>query len=319
MPVRPHAGKWEARVQFNGRRSSKTFAHRRDAIEWERRHRNRIADHRVGRTPEYSLEEAIERWLTGEAASLKSYGHLVNQLRTVYPFAKGRALSDVVAVAEELKADARVRKSSPATINRKLASLRRVARLAHRQWEWISEPLGDRITLVPGEKQRHIYLGRSEVKRLLKACRGRVRDAVMLAVLTGLRKSELLRLKPADRKDGALVLGETKNGRPRIVPLPGEVSKIKLPLGLTDPMLRTGFEEARRRAGLGAVRFHDLRHTYASWLVQAGSGLTVVRDLLGHSSLAVTSRYSHLSDSHLRAAVKGLRIAGMARGKKKAA
>lgn len=71
MPVRRHGKTWEARVQFGGRRLSRSFANRRDAFEWERRTRGRLEDSRVGRTPGYSLEEALHRWLTGEAAVLR--------------------------------------------------------------------------------------------------------------------------------------------------------------------------------------------------------------------------------------------------------
>ena len=70
--------------------------------------------------------------------------------------------------------------------------------------------------------------------------------------------------------------------------------------------LRRVFEAARDAAGLPGVRFHDLRHTYASWLVQGGASMASVRDLLGHSSLAVTSRYAHLSRPDLVAAVANL-------------
>ena len=133
-----------------------------------------------------------------------------------------------------------------------------------------------------------------------------VRDAIMLAALTGLRRGELLALQPEDRRDGALVLKDTKNGRPRIVPLPPEAVGIRLPIKLSPDGLEWGFREARRKAKMAHVRFHDLRHTYASWLVQSGASLTVVRDLLGHSSLAVTSRYAHLAHEHLREAIKGL-------------
>ena len=93
---------------------------------------------------------------------------------------------------------------------------------------------------------------------------------------------------------------------------------IALPLGITYATLRTYFERARDSAGLPHVRFHDLRHTYASWLVQSGIGLTAVRDLLGHANLAVTSRYAHLATGHLREAARaaGAKMAtGQKRGK----
>ena len=320
MPVRRHGRTWEARVQSAGKRLSRTFASRPDALEWERHARRRIADHRVGRTPAYSLEEAIERWLTGEAASLRSHRHLLNIVAVVYPLIRGRALTDVVEVAEAIKAAGIDVKAAPATVNRKLAVLRRVARLAHRQWQWLDEPLGDRITLVPGERHRHTYLTTAQVQKLALAAPKRIRDAILLAALTGLRRSEILRLKAADKRGGMLTLSETKSGRPRIVPLPPQAAHIKLPLEMGESELRVGFEAARAKAGMPHVRFHDLRHTYASWLVRKGAGLTVVRDLLGHASLSVTSRYAHLQEDQLRAAVKGLpRLAGIRRGRKKAA
>lgn len=316
MPVRRHGKTWEARVQFAGRRLSRSFERRADAFEWERRTRGRLEDHRVGRTPQYTLEEALHRWLTGEAATLRSHYDLLKKVRVIYPYAKGRALSEIVDVAELLKSDGIRRKASPATVNRKLAVLRRVARLAYRQWGWLEQPLGDRISMLPGEKQRHVFLTPAEVKNLARNASKAVGSAILLASLTGLRRGELLRLQPEDVRDGTLVLRDTKNGRPRVVPLPPEASKIRLPIRLSPDGLEWGFREARRKAGMPHVRFHDLRHTYASWLVQSGAGLTVVRDLLGHSSLAVTSRYSHLAHDHLRAAVDGLpRVRGRARGR----
>lgn len=166
--------------------------------------------------------------------------------------------------------------------------------------------MGDRITLLPGEKQRHVFLTPAEVKKLAGFAVGPVKDAILLASLSGLRRGELLALQPEDRKNGSLVLRDTKNGRPRIVPLPAEASRIQLPIALSSNALEAGYRDARRRAGMPKVRFHDLRHTYASWLVQSGASLTVVRDLLGHSSLAVTSRYAHLAQEHLREAVDGM-------------
>jgi site-specific recombinase XerD len=91
--------------------------------------------------------------------------------------------------------------------------------------------------------------------------------------------------------------------------MPPEAARIaakRLPFQIGAALLRKRFDAARAAAGLPAVHFHDLRHTYASWLVQAGQPLTSVRDLLGHSSSAVTDRYSHLAQTHLRAAVSKL-------------
>jgi len=320
LPVRRHGVTWEARIQFGGRRLSRSFAARRDAFEWERRTRGRLEDSRVGRTPGYSLEEALHRWLTGEAAALRSHADLIKKVRTIYPFAKGRSLTEVVDVAEALKADAIKRKAAPATVNRKLAILRRIARLAYRQWAWLDQPLGDRITLLPGERQRHVFLTPEGVSSLARHASKSVRDAIMLAALSGLRRGELLALTPQDRQDGALVLKDTKNGRPRVIPLPPEAIGIRLPIRLSSNALEAGFRSARKLAKMPGVRFHDLRHTYASWLIQSGASLTAVRDLLGHSSLAVTSRYSHLAQEHLRKAVSGLPavgMAGMARGQAK--
>lgn len=313
MPVRRHGKGWEARIQHLGNRSSRTFGSRQDALEFERLARHRIADHRVGRASRYTLEEALERWLTGEARSLRTLRDLENKVRALLPHIKGRMLEEIVDAADSAKRAGLADRLTPATINRRLAILRRVANLAHRQWGWLEADIARRVQLLPGEKARHIYLTPAQVARLAGAAGNRkVADAIVLAATSGLRRGELLRLEARDRRGSALHLRDTKNGRPRLVPLPAEALKIKLPIALTVDELRKGFDRARARAGMREVHFHDLRHTYASWLVQAGAPLPAVRDLLGHSSLMVTSRYAHLATADLKAAVG--RIAGLARG-----
>jgi integrase len=307
MPVRRHGKGWEVRVQSAGQRFSKTLGNRRDASELERLVRARITDRVLGRTPEYSLEEALTRWLTGEAKLLKSYRDLKNKVREMYPHIQGKPLAAVVDVAEAVKQAGITAGLMPATINRRLAVLRRVANLAYRQWGWLDKGLGERIRLLPGEKQRHVYLTPAEVQRLAAAAPGKVvREAILLAAMSGLRRGELLALRATDRVDGALSLPDTKSGRPRVVPLQPEALGIPLPIKLTVDELRVGFDIARAKAKLPHVRFHDLRHTYASWLIQAGVSLTAVRDLLGHSSIAVTGRYAHLGTEHLEEAVRKL-------------
>src|SRR6267378_5337283 len=156
MPIRKHGRGYEVRVQSAGQRFSKTLGNRKDAFELERVVRARLVDRVLGRTPQYSLEEALTRWLTGEARLLKSYRDLKNKVREMYPQIQGKPLSAVVDVAEAVKQAGITGGLVPATINRRLAVLRRVANLAYRQWGWLETSLGERIRLLPGERARHV-------------------------------------------------------------------------------------------------------------------------------------------------------------------
>jgi integrase len=135
-------------------------------------------------------------------------------------------------------------------------------------------------------------------------------DMIWFAVLTGLRRGEMLALRPEQIRGDVLVLeSSTKSGRPRGIPMPPRAARIaarRLPWGVAYWQLRKRFDAARDDAGLPHVHWHDLRHTYGSWLAQSGQPMTAIRDLMGHSSVSVTSRYSHLAPEHLRAAVKSL-------------
>lgn len=116
-------------------------------------------------------------------------------------------------------------------------------------------------------------------------------------MLTGMRRGELLALQPGNIYNGRIVLKpeQTKSGKPRVVPLTPEALSLvhALPFDTTEGKLRKAFEKAREAIGRPDVRFHDMRHCYASLLASKGEALTSIRDLLGHSSLAVTSRYAH--------------------------
>ena len=220
------------------------------------------------------------------------------------PHIAGLDLEHVGDAAEAVKRAGLSAGLAPATINRRLAILRRVANLAFGQWNWLEVDVARRVQLLPGERARHTYLTPAQVKRLAAAAvDARVADAIVFAATSGLRRGELLRLRAEDRRKGTLYLATSKNGRPRLVPLPPEAQRIHLPIELTVDELRKGFDRARVRSGLREIRFHDLRHTYASWLVQSGAPLAAVRDLLGHSSMAVTGRYAHLATKDLRRAV----------------
>ena len=148
------------------------------------------------------------------------------------------------------------------------------------------------------------------------AAKPEIREAIRWALLTGLRRGEILAIEPHYFRGKAVYLPDSKSGKPRSVPLPPELDPKKFPFGIHPTALSKGFQDARSKAGLPDIRFHDLRRSYATWLLQGGAGLKEVQDLLGHSNISMTSRYLGSSVEHLRGAVKKLPSlrAGMARG-----
>ena len=145
-------------------------------------------------------------------------------------------------------------------------------------------------------------------------------DLIELALYTGMREGELLELTwgRVDRPRGVVLLEITKSGRRREVPLNGPADAIlarRAPIVHGDVLVfGTGSWDAFRKsweadlaaAQLGDFRFHDLRHTFASWAVQRGVTLPELKDLLGHATLAMVMRYAHLAPEHLRSAVSRL-------------
>lgn len=317
MPVRKHGRRWQVRVTVaRGERIERTLpagATRADARALEAALVRRSIEVASGRQPTRLIDEAINQWLASGATTLRSYkSDLRYRIEVLRGYTGGHALDDLPDVAERIKAAGQKSGLSAAGINRYLAILRRVGNLAER-WGWTDRPLGRRVELLAGEQARHVYLTPAEVGRLADAARlESVRDIIIFAALTGLRRSEILRLRPDQVRGGAVVLdARTKSGKPRIVPLPPEAVEIaarRVPWRLGVPLLVKVFNEARTAAQMPHVRFHDLRHTYASWLAADGASMAAIRDLLGHSSLSVTSRYAHLARPDLEAVTQNLRV-----------
>lgn len=311
MPVRKHGQRWQVRVAVGGgRRIEQTLprgATRTDALALETAIRRAQIDAAAGRDQRYTLDQAIDQWLPA-AQRLKSWQKdLRYRVDVLRGYTRGRPLEAIGEVAREFTNVGLQAGYSAAHINRHLAILRRVGRLAH-GWGWLQRLQA--IELLPGEKQRHVYLTPAQVRKLMRGTDSLTADMILFAALTGLRRGEMLRLTPDNIRGTLIVLDSTnKSGRPRTVPMPPEAARIarrRVPFGMGVPLFNKRFRAARVAAGLPHVRMHDLRHTFASWLVQAGESLSSVRDLLGHSSSAVTDRYAHLAPRHLVAAIAKL-------------
>jgi integrase len=235
-------------------------------------------------------------------------------------------LEDVTpgAIAEQrdklLQADGDHKPRTPATANRYLATLSACLTFAAKELGWIERNPCARVRKGKESAGRVRYLTDDERVRLVAACKESrnplLYPAFVLALSTGARQGELMNLRwnQVDFTRRTIVLrdGETKNGAGRVLPLTGEAFELLRDFAKVRDLrddrvfpvpaegrgfgsLRTAWDKALLRAEVEDFRWHDLRHTAASYLTMAGIGSMEVAKVLGHKTLAMTARYSHLS------------------------
>ncbi len=206
---------------------------------------------------------------------------------------------------------------SEATANRYLAALSAACAVAKREWGWMETNPCRSVKRRGESRGRTRFLSDEERQRLAKAIggRGRLRPLVILAMTTGARLGELMALRwgDLDFESRQATLRDTKNGDIRTVPLVEVAIKALLEhrkvrvLGddrvFVGPggacyMPRRAWNAARAESGLTDFRFHDLRHTAASYLAMSGASLNEIASILGHRTLAMVQRYAHLTKAH---------------------
>lgn len=285
---RKDSGAWQVTVG-NHRHSDRNWS-RADALRYEASLLTPANDP--------TLEEALDRWLDEYVPFLKAEENYRRKAEQLRPYLRHRSLLQAPDVATQVKKDWRHLK--PATVNRRLAILKRITKLAFEDWDgWLTTPLHRKIKLLPERNERMVFLTRAEVELLRMHCQDPNNgDLVVFAAFTGLRRSEMFRATRHDVVNGMLRLdARTKNGKPRTIPLHPRALHIaqRLPLPTTPALLQADWTHARNAVNLAHVHWHDLRHTFASWLVQQGTALLIVKDLMGHSSIKQTERYAHLA------------------------
>ena len=226
-------------------------------------------------------------------------------------------------VRDELATD-----KAASTVNRYLAVISHACTLAEREWEWLQTNPVRKVSRLPEPQGRVRYLSDDERMALLKATgeseHPYLHCVVLIALTTGARKAEILGLtwNDIDLSKGRAVLGKTKNNErraltlvPQIVKNLRKLQKVRV-LGVDsvfiDPSTGTpsrnrfegAWRAARASAGIEDFRFHDLRHTAASNLAMNGATTAEIAAVLGHKTLAMVKRYSHLSDEHVRDVVE---------------
>jgi integrase len=210
---------------------------------------------------------------------------------------------------------------SPATVSKYLRVLSHAFNVAIKDWEWTNSNPVRNVSKPKEPRGRVRYLDDQERHALLDACRSSkscyLYPIVLLGITTGMRLGEIRSLRWGDInfKENSMLVHQTKNDERRSVSLVNparetlkelaKVRQIKSDLvfpsriNANQPIdIRKPWESALKRSGVQDFRFHDLRHTTASYLAMSGASLLEIADILGHKNLQMVKRYAHLSDPH---------------------
>lgn len=271
------------------------------------------------------VADVIDDYLARVKGRLKSYRNCLRYGELWKTALAGKSLRQVVPGDIERFISDRLKSVSKASVNRELFFLKRVYNVAIADGEAEVNP-ANAVKTLKENNQRLRYLTEDEEQRLRKVLGDEDRAMVAVAVHTGLRQSEEFQLKweNVDFATGIITIPESKSGATRRLPMNDTVREVlrtrpsRLKSAYVFPS-KTGqtaiigrnyttrvFVPALRRAGIENFRWHDLRHTFASRLVMAGVDLRTVQELMGHKTIAMTLRYSHLSPEHQLDAVQRL-------------
>jgi integrase len=227
------------------------------------------------------------------------------------------------------KPDSPPRYRGAATVLKYMALLSHAFTIAVKEWQWLEHNPMQKVSKPTAPRGRVRFLSDDERDRLMAACKQSTNKdlylAVVLALSTGARQQEIMGLKwsQVDFKRSAITLYETKNGEIRTLPLVSHAhdlmqgrSKVRrIDTDLVFPSsntpnkpvdLRTPWETALKNAGVEDFRWHDLRHSCASYLAMNGASLAEIAEVLGHKTLQMVKRYAHLSHAHTSKVVESM-------------
>lgn len=269
---------------------------------------------RLGVKPRHSWKEAVVLYLreTGhKASSACDQAHL----RWLDRFLGNLFLDEINRQLIDQIREARLSDGvKPATVNRLLETLRAVLNRAVSEWEWLDK--APRVRMLPEPDRRIRWLTPSEAERLLAELPEHLAAMACFSLETGLRRSNVTGLQwsqvDLDRRQAWVHADQAKGRKPITVPLSAvAVEVLRQQLGkhethvfsyLGKPVIQANTKAWRlalQRAGIENFRWHDLRHTWASWHVQSGTPLHALQELGAWQCVEMVRRYAHLSGEHL--------------------
>jgi integrase len=310
------------RIRRRGVKVARSFKRKGDAEAFENEKLRQIRDQAdFGKKERHTLAAGVEKYVLDEVKNHRSAEKTESNVRAILPHISGLYLDQIDEAAKRVKASVRtsrraggkflptdkIKPLKPASINRRLAILRRVANLAYTEWHWLERPIA--VRLLAEHNKRHEYLEPKEIQALSDAAREPVNHWVMVASYSGIRRGEMFRVDETSIRDGNVFLGLTKNGKPILLPI---IPKFKEALAAwvkadkPDPRtMHKYFKAAAKKIGRPDLNPHDMRHTTASLLLNAGYGLETVAEVL-NCTIANAQRYAHLSLKNKRNAMQNI-------------
>ena len=281
---------------------------------------------------ERTFQQMMERYMAEHSTPKKASSEKDrSSLTHLLPFFGSYTISDITPrLINEYKSTRRIHGHSPCTINRELALMKHAFTLAVKEWGWVRDNPVKMVSMEKEPPPRDRWLTFEEEEKLLSVSPSWLKPMIIFAVETGCRRGEMLSLgwKSVDLFRRVVTIFGSKTGEKRSIPLTQRalgvlrerqretVSSIKEDLVFLHPpgrrvnihTLRFAFEEALKKAEIEGFRWHDLRHTFASRLAQAGVDTYAIQRLMGHKTFTTTQRYAHHYVESLREGIGALEV-----------
>jgi len=310
---------WWIKLAVNGKRIQKSTGtdDRKAAEEYHDRIKVELwQQSRLGVKPKYLWQDAVIRWLN-ETSHKATHSDDIWILRGLDEHLRGVVLADINRDKLDEITDSRLSEGvKNATVNRMLAVIRAILRRAAYEWSWIEHV--PKIRMLPLAKRRIRFLTQSDAQTLIAELPKHLADMVLFSLETGLRKSNVTGLQWSQidlaRQHPCAWIhpDQAKAGKAIAVPLSlMAVNILREQLGNGQTYVfsykgrpinfvnNSAWRAALERAGIKDFRWHDLRHTWASWHAQRGTPLNVLQELGGWESVEMVRRYAHLNSDHL--------------------
>lgn len=312
---------WWVKLTVNGRRIQKSTGtdDRKAAQEYHDRLKVELWEQtRLGVKERYTWHQAVLRWLD-ETKHKASRDHDLSNLRWLDPHLSGLMLDEINRDCLDRVTHAKLATGvANSSVNRMLAVVRSILRKAAMEWEWLDR--APKVRLLPESSRRIRWITRDEADRLIQELPDHLKAMVRFTLETGLRQANVTGLQWSQidlvRRCAWIHPDQAKARRAISVPLSkAAVVILREQIGKNpvyvftyqgEPVTQVNtkaWRSALKRVGIKDFRWHDLRHTWASWHVQAGTPLHVLQELGAWESVEMVRRYAHFSSKHLESYV----------------